>query len=81
MIRPIHSLGRTCALVAILCICIMTPFAQDPVPEYQDQNITGINTEPAHATMMVYPDEQSARTADRPPGGHNSWRRCRQCRV
>jgi beta-galactosidase len=61
----LQRLIRIGAFGAISWFCIIAPFAQSPGPEYQDQNVTGLNTESPHATMMVYPDTISARTADR----------------
>ena len=35
------------------------------IPEWQNPEIVGINKEPAHATLMPYPDEISALRGDR----------------
>ena len=36
-----------------------------PMPDWQDQHVLQRNREPAHATLLPYPDEASARTGER----------------
>ncbi len=55
---------RFFAVVALFCVTFASLQGQPSPPDWENPRIFGINKEPAHATLIPYPDERSALRTD-----------------